>query len=206
MGSFRLRPASHCHRYRQRPRQEAWHVHGVPNLELRDPPASQEGKPHTHRAPHPRDPGPPSLALLELCTPRPALARWVQAASSGPDGGQGCLRLLVIQLNTQRAVFRESGSCPTSSPGDLGVFPAPHPEPGNAKLGVQADMPLGSWTVRILPISTHPRDMGHRLALHTPGLCGAWLPTRSPPTPLTPILGRAMWPLRLHVCAHNTNA
>lgn len=60
-----------------------------------------------------------------------------------------------------------AGQCTCGGRQDPGSFPGLpsqaqclHPKPGSAKLGVQADMPLGSWAIRGLctepPISTHP--------------------------------------------------
>lgn len=105
-----------------------------------------------------------------------------------------------------------AGQCTCRGRQDPGSFPGLpslaqhlHPKPGSAKLGVQADVPLGMLVGNSGPLHRAPPNLnpslGHRLALYTPCLCGVQFPTRSP----HPHTGRAVWPLRLQVCTHNTD-
>ena len=143
---------------------------------------------------YPRQGGESPRALTHQVTVH-AVGDGVPLGHGGPDGHRPCLA---------------PGPCrPLHLPQrskDLGHFQAclvklnvPHPKPGGAQLGVQAYVSLGSWATQSLctgPPHLNP-SWGHGRrpsAAHTLPLClaGGWLPTPSPPAPLTPPLVRAV--------------
>lgn len=116
-GSLRLRPASHCPLYRQRPRAEAWHVRGV-----------QIGTPRSRsfpgrERPPPRGSRPPFFGPVGAqCTE----TQWVQAAGSGPDGFRAACTCWSSN-RTPRVLSSEVA--PRPSPGVLWQSPPPGQHP-----------------------------------------------------------------------------